>query len=130
MNKETQMKKTILVAEDDNSLRNIIALKLKNKGYDVISARNGEEALSKFINSIDDVDLIILDLIMPKKNGFQVLSNIKEKNKSNIPVIILSNADESQEADTAKKLGALKYIVKSNISISELVTVVDSILIN
>lgn len=110
--------KKILVAEDEKPLSKALELKFENEGYDVFIAQNGEEAIS--LLSKEDFDVLILDLIMPKKDGFAVLEFLKSKNK-NIRIIVLSNLAQEEDFKKAKDLGAKSYFVKSNTPIVELV---------
>lgn len=112
------MPKKILIAEDEPSLRSVLSKKVKSLGYIVFEAKNGEEAVDQFKK--EKPDLILLDVVMPIKNGFDVLEEIKMKQKSKIPVIILSNLNESQDIETAKNLGAVDYITKSNLSLRDI----------
>ena len=94
--------KKILMIEDDKFLRKIYRDKLTRAGFDFIEATNGEEGLNKVIS--ESPDLVLLDLILPRKNGFDVLIEMKRnKNTKNIPVIILSNL--GQESDIKRGLG-------------------------
>jgi DNA-binding response OmpR family regulator len=112
--------KTILVAEDDRFYANVYRRKLELEGFEVIMAENGEVALKLAEEKIPD--LILLDLIMPIMDGFTVLSKIKKDDKlKNIRVIVLSNLGQDEDITKAKALGADEYIVKSNLSIEELV---------
>ena len=112
------MPKKILIAEDEPSLLSVLTSKVKSLDYTVIEAKDGEEALHKFAK--EKPDLILLDVVMPIKNGFDVLEEIKMKQKSKVPVIILSNLNEAQDIETAKNLGAVDYITKSNLSLREI----------
>lgn len=120
------MLKKILVAEDEKPLLTSLTNKLKKAGYKVITAVNGEEVLEKFQK--ENPDLLLLDLVMPKKNGFDVLKEIKYKIKSKIPIIVMSNLDQKQYIEASKHLGVTEYLVKSNISLKDLLIKVNSIL--
>lgn len=112
------MQKKILIVEDDPALLKVLSLKVKSLDYLVVEARDGQEALSKFIK--ESPDLVLLDIVLPLKNGFEVLEEIKIKLKSKTPVIILSNLAESQDIETGKNLGAVDYIIKSNLTLKEI----------
>lgn len=99
----------LLLVEDEKNLRDVITLNLELEGYEVIKAINGEEALQK-INS-EYFDIIILDLMIPKVNGLDVLANLRLKN-SNIPVIIVSAKGTSSDRITGLKSGANDYLSK------------------
>ena len=116
--------KTILFIEDEAALQKTLEETLKQEGYEIISALNGEIGL-KLANPLayeKKPDLILLDLILPKINGFEVLKKLKENKKTkDIPVIILTNLEEIRNVDEAIKLGAAAYLVKANYSLKEIV---------
>ena len=120
------MPKKILIAEDEPSLLSVLTSKVKSLDYTVIEAKDGEEALHKFAK--EKPDLILLDVVMPIKNGFDVLEEIKMKQKSKVPVIILSNLNEAQDIETAKNLGAVDYITKSNLSLREITVKIHNVI--
>jgi DNA-binding response OmpR family regulator len=111
----------ILVVEDETFLVKIYAVKLKKEGYDVSIANDGEAA----VKMAADVkpDLILLDLILPKMNGFEALEKIRAnaENKKT-PVIVLSNLGQEEDIKRAESLGADDYLVKANFSIQDIVT--------
>ena len=112
----------ILIAEDDISLAKMYSLRFKFESYEVIVAHDGKEALEKI--SKEKPDLIILDIMMPKKTGMEVLEEIKEKEQfSNIPVIILTALSNPKMQEKAQELEA-KYFVKSEILLPKLVEIV------
>lgn len=120
------MPKKILIAEDEPSLMSVLSKKVKSLGYIVIEAKDGEQALNQFTK--EKPNLILLDVVMPIKNGFDVLEEIKMKQKSKVPVIILSNLNESQDIETGKNLGAVDYITKSNLSLREIMVKIHKVL--
>lgn len=114
---------TILLVEDDESLIDVYSIMLKHENFTVITARNGEEGL--IIAKTQKPDLILLDIMMPKMNGLQALEILKsEEVTKNIPVLILSNIAESNQEENALKLGAQKYIVKSEYLPNELIKII------
>lgn len=116
-------KAKILFVDDDNFLRKVYKSELGDQGYEVILAADGEEGLEKA--KISDPDLIILDMIMPKKNGFEVLTELQNNpDTKNIPVIILSNLGQDDDIKKGLDLGAVDYLVKDNITLS---TIVDKV---
>lgn len=116
-------KKTILVAEDDKFLANIYRLNLSQAGYNVINAMDGQETLVQIQKT--KPDLIILDLMMPIKDGFQVLLEIKKDTAlKNIPVIVASNLAQPEDVKKAMSLGATDYFIKSNVKISDIIAIV------
>jgi DNA-binding response OmpR family regulator len=121
------MGKTILIAEDELPLLGALKEKIDSLGYTTLTAEDGEEAL-KVLES-NKVDLILLDILMPKKNGFEVLEAIrKNPTYQKLPVIILTNLDNGKDIERGNNLGACDFIVKSNISIAELMNKVKKIL--
>lgn len=118
-------KKKILVVEDDKPMARALKLKLSHVGFDVRNAFNGEEAIAAL--GAAAFDLAILDLMMPKKDGFFVLQTMKEKEIS-LPVIVLSNLSQEEDIKKAKELGARDFFVKSDMSIADVVGYVESIL--
>ncbi|MBP9827515.1 response regulator [Candidatus Saccharibacteria bacterium] len=108
------MDKKILIAEDEAPLRDILAQKLKSLGFTIIIARDGDEALQRA--QLQKPDLMLLDIIMPKKNGLEVIKALR-KLKNKVPIIVLSNLDRPQDIEAGKHLGIDDYYVKSNISI-------------
>jgi DNA-binding response OmpR family regulator len=113
-------KATILVAEDDAFLMKVYKNKLTGLNYNLLTAGDGEEALKIAQEEIPSI--ILLDLVMPKKNGFEVLEALKaEKTTTHIPVIILSNLGQDGDVEKGKKLGAVDYIIKANVAIDEVV---------
>lgn len=111
----------ILIAEDDPFLSKVMNSTLKDEGFDVDLAHDGGEALEKIAKN--KYALILLDLIMPVKNGFEVLGELKTK-KSKIPVLVFSNLSQDQDKKEVMSLGAKEYYVKSDISIDEVVAAV------
>ena len=117
----------ILVAEDDRFLRKAAEMALKRRGYTVITAADGEEALRTAQSVLPD--LILLDLIMPKLNGFDVLQALKkEALTAYIPVIILSNLGQDRDVQQAMEAGAAAYLVKTDLSLQSLVERVEEAL--
>ncbi len=104
----------ILLVDDDPLLVRMYQKKLENDGYTVITADDGDTALAK-ITEVKP-DLILLDIMMPKTNGLQVLAKLKEdKDTANIPVILLTNVYGSDEdIDRGLELGAVAYLVKAS----------------
>jgi len=99
----------ILVVDDEDRMRKLINDFLTIKGYDVIEAANGEEAVDKFFAD-KDISLIILDVMMPKMNGWEVLKTIRKVSK--VPIIMLTARGEEQDELQGFKLGSDEYITK------------------
>jgi len=114
------MAKKILIIEDDKFLRELIFRKLINEGYDVKEAVDGEDGLK--IAEKEKPDLILLDLILPEMDGFEVLAKIKEKPAlSQIPVIILSNLGQREDIEKGLSMGAIDYLIKAHFTPAEIV---------
>ncbi|MDP3971233.1 MAG: response regulator [bacterium] len=119
--------KKVLVAEDDRFLAKAYRHGLEKAGFDLVIASDGEEAVKK-IKSEKPV-LVLLDLVMPNKTGFQVLEEIhvdEEVNK--IPIIVLSNLGQDSDVEKAQSLGAVDYMIKANITMSDIVAKVKTYL--
>lgn len=100
--------KNILVVEDENRMREFIGLFLRRDGYNVIEAENGMVALEKF--EAGDIDLVVLDIMMPIIDGFQVCSEIRKK--SQVPIIILTAIEEENQQVKGYEIGADDYVTK------------------
>ncbi len=112
-------KKIVLIVEDDEVLLRALYLLFHNTGYTIASATDGDSAL-KMTQRLQP-DLVLLDLLLPKMNGFDVLRDMKaDPNLKNIPVIVLSNLGDVSDIEKAKALGALDYYVKANTELSSL----------
>jgi DNA-binding response OmpR family regulator len=109
--------KTILLAEDDSFLAETIQLALEEHGMHIVVAENGERAIEEYGKAVPD--LILLDLLMPKKDGYAVLHYLKE-NGATVPVIILSNLSDELDKEKCLALGAKDYFVKSDMDEDEL----------
>ena len=115
-------KPTILLVEDDPFLSSILQLKLDKENFKTIRAADGEEALNLLIEQGIKPDVILLDLILPKKNGFEVLETIRQDpTLEKLPVIIISNLGQPSDIDRGKSLGVIDYFVKAKLSVDELV---------
>jgi len=117
----------VLIVEDDKFLSSAYRLKFTKAGYEVMLAMDGSEGMT--ILSTFTPDIILLDLVMPVKDGFTMLSELKASEAyKNIPVIITSNLSQKEDIDKAKGMGAMDFIIKSDISLDDLVTKVQKIL--
>lgn len=117
----------ILLAEDDRFLRKAAETALKRQGFTVLAAVDGEEALR--MARAEAPDLILLDLIMPKLQGFEVLRALKaDAATAATPVIILSNLGQESDVKQAMDAGAAGYFVKANLSLQDLVKRVGEVL--
>ncbi|MBI4080646.1 MAG: response regulator [Candidatus Levybacteria bacterium] len=117
----------ILIIEDDKFFQNFYALKLTEQGFVIDVASDGEEGLQKLHTT--KPDLILLDLIMPKKDGFQILEAMsKDPTLKKIPVLVFSTLGQEQDIEKAKKLGAVDYINKSFFDFTNLIAKINGIL--
>ena len=112
--------KTILFIEDESALQKTFGEILKQEGHEVVSALDGEIGLR--LAKEKKPDLILLDLILPKINGFDVLKTLKEdKETKGIPVSVLTNLEGIGDVDKALELGATTYLVKAQYTLEEVV---------
>ena len=119
--------KNILLVEDDPFLSDIYTTKLKEEGFSVDTAMDGEECLRKVEKNMPD--LLILDLVLPQMDGWEVLSSIRRQEKfKDLKVIILSNLGQKDEVEKGLKLGAIKYFIKAHYTPSEVVAEIKEIL--
>lgn len=110
----------ILVVEDESSLQKAMIDVLKINGYEAVGANDGEEGLN--MAKSEKPDLILLDVIMPKMNGFDVLKALKADAETKpIPVIILTNLESSGDIERALSLGAMTYLVKTNYELDDVI---------
>ncbi len=114
------MNKKILFIEDESALQKTFGEVLSQEGYEMISALDGEIGLR--LAKEKKPDLILLDLILPKVNGFDVLKQLKEdKETKSIPVVVLTNLEGMRDINKVIELGATTYLVKANYSLGEVV---------
>ncbi len=117
---KTGAKLKVLVVEDDKFLQKVLVTKFAAEGFDVRAASDGEEALKQMLP--DSPSMVVLDLIIPKLNGFEVLAEMRTNPKmKDIPVVVLSNLGQEEDVNRARQLGAIEFLVKSNLSIQEVV---------
>ena len=119
--------KKILVAEDDELYGKVYLSKLTKEGYQVFLVLNGKEAIE--VAKREMPDLILMDIIMPVMDGFTALKEIKnDPTTQNLRVLIMSNLSQDADITKAKEMGAEDYFVKSNVSISEFIEKINSML--
>jgi len=112
--------KTILIVEDDKFLRALIIKKLIQGDFKISEAVDGEEGIKKVKEG--KPDLVLLDLILPGIDGFEVLNRMKkDPDLTNIPVIILSNLGQKEEIERGLKAGAVDYLVKAHFTLTEII---------
>ncbi|PJA01009.1 response regulator [bacterium (Candidatus Gribaldobacteria) CG_4_10_14_0_2_um_filter_33_15] len=114
------MGKKILIAEDEAILSTLLEKKLIEEGYQIFVAEDGEKTME--ILNKEEVDLLLLDIIMPKKSGFEVMEEMKKDSKlSKIPIIIISNSGQPVELSKIKELGAKDWLIKTEFAPQEVV---------
>ena len=119
--------KKILVVEDDGVLRDVLVEKLRVSGYSPLGAEDGEVAIQKIKE--EKPDMILLDILMPKKDGMEVLEDMsKDDDMKNIPVIVISNSGQPVEIERARSLGAKDFLVKAIFDPNEVLEKVEKIL--
>lgn len=119
--------KKILVVEDDTYLANAYRVKLTRAGFEVKNAFDGDEAIN--LLQVFTPDLIILDIVMPKKDGFTTLKEIKANELwKNIPVILATNLGQREDREKGIKLGAYDFFTKTDFSLNTLMEKINNIL--
>jgi DNA-binding response OmpR family regulator len=112
-------KKKILIVEDEATLQRSLVEFLSTEGFEAISASDGERGLE--LAKSEKPDLVLLDIILPKKDGYEVLTELKgDENTKSIPVILLTNLESPEDIDKAFEKGASTYLVKSNYKLEEI----------
>ncbi|HBI17314.1 MAG: Two component transcriptional regulator, winged helix family [Candidatus Moranbacteria bacterium GW2011_GWF2_34_56] len=119
--------KRVLIIEDDLTLRNVLAEFLGSEGFLVGVASDGEEGIN-MIKSYNP-DIVLLDIILPKKNGFEVLKEVRDnEGKLSVPFVLLTNLGSLDDIEKALELGATTYLVKGDYQVREIVEKVKEIL--
>ena len=119
--------KKVLWAEDDKLLSKILSKKIEASGFTLLKANNGEETF-KFLET-EVPDIIVLDILLPKMSGLDILQKIKTDDKfRNIPSIMLSNLNKQSDIDKAKVLGANKFMVKATVSLDEIISEINALI--
>ena len=129
MNEVKQKKAKVLIIEDDFRINKVYSIKLQMENINISVATEGNEGLRKAYE--EKPDLIILDLMLPGINGFEILKRIKENKDSSInsiPVLIMSNLGSESDIQKGLKLGAVGYIIKAEMSINDVVKKIKNIL--
>jgi len=110
----------ILLVEDDAFLSSLLKNRFIKEGFDVALARDGEEAFNLLKNSAPD--LILLDIILPKKSGFELMEDLRSNPQlREAPIIILSNLGQPEDVSRGQQLGAVEYFIKAKTSIDDLI---------
>ena len=119
-------KKKILIIEDEATLQKALSDTLIKEGYEVVSAIDGLIGLD--LARSENPDLILLDIILPGMDGFDVLRNIKQKDNSEVPVIILTNLSDLDDIQKALDIGATTYLVKADFHLVDVLKKVEEVL--
>ena len=115
--------KKILLAEDEQAISKVLALKLIKSGYAVTMVGSGEEVVAEIAKN--KYDLILLDLLMPKMDGWAVLEKLKG---SNLKIVVMSNLGQDEDIKKAKALGALDFFIKSDVPLLDIVQKINTFL--
>lgn len=117
----------VMVVEDDASLREIYGIRITAEGYDVVSAGDGEEALAMAVR--EKPDLILSDVMMPKISGFDMLDILRTTPETaNIKVIMMTALSAEDQRQRGERLGADKYLVKSQVGIEDVINTIHEVL--
>lgn len=120
-------KRKILIVEDDVFFRELLLKKFQKENFDVFIAKDGKEGFT-YLES-NNPDIIVLDLILPDLNGYEILSMLKrEKKTKGVPVVVLSNLGQQEEMEKAMSLGAAEFLIKVNFTLEEIVEKVKQVL--
>lgn len=112
--------KKILFIEDESALQKTFGDILKQEGYEMLSALDGETGLR--LAKTENPDLVLLDLVLPKKHGFEVLQALKEDASTrDIPIIVLTNLEGTGDVEKALELGATTYLIKTSYTLEEVI---------
>ena len=114
----TDAAKKVLIAEDEKPLSKALSLKLTRSGFTVEVVGDGQQAIEKIQET--SFDLLVLDLVMPRMDGFAVLEKLRELGQKP-KIIVLSNLSQEEDAQRAKSLGADEYFIKSNTALADIV---------
>jgi DNA-binding response OmpR family regulator len=124
-------KKKVMIIEDDYFVLDIYHTKLTQAGFEVVDAKDGQDGLDKLKAEENLPDLILLDIVMPRLNGLEVLGEVKKDERlKSIPIILLTNLSQKAEIDKGMELGAVDYLIKSHFTPSEVLEKINSIIGN
>jgi len=119
-------KKRVLFVEDDEFLRSLTVKRLEKEGYDIEVAVDGENAISILEKAHPDV--VLLDLLLPGKDGFEVLQTIRStESVKTVPVVIFSNLGQKEDIDKAKALGVEEFLIKANFTLDDVVAKINKL---
>jgi CheY-like chemotaxis protein len=121
------MAKKILIIEDEDIMRNLLDKKLQGAGYQISTAKDGQEGFD-FLKK-ESFDLVLSDIIMPKMGGFEVMEKMsQDPTLKNIPIIVVSNSGQPVELDQAKRFGAKDWLVKTEFDPQEVIVKIKKLL--
>jgi DNA-binding response OmpR family regulator len=121
------MSKKLLIIEDDIVLQNALGEYLSTEGFEISSAEDGEIGIQKALS--EKPDLILLDIVLPKKDGYEVLEKVRSNDDTrNIPIVLLTNLGSIADVEKALELGATTYLVKADYKLEEVTAKVKEIL--
>ena len=113
-------RKKVLIIEDDDHISKVYEIKLGKENIDIVIARDGEEGINMVAS--EKPDIVLLDLMIPIKDGFIVLEEVKKTPfGKNVPIVVISNLGQQGDIEKAMKLGAADYLIKVNLSIQEVI---------
>lgn len=128
MDGQTQ-KKTVLIVEDDSFLSDMYQTKFSVSGYNVLLAQNGMQCLELLRNNTSAPDIALLDVVMPKMDGLELLELLKKDDRTkNIPIILLTNLGQDKDVKKGMEMGADMYLIKAHYTPSQVVEKVEEIL--
>ena len=122
-------KKTVLIVEDDSFLSDMYQTKFSVSGYNVLLAQNGMQCLELLRNNTSAPDIALLDVVMPKMDGLELLELLKKDDRTkNIPIILLTNLGQDKDVKKGLEMGADMYLIKAHHTPSQVVEKVEEIL--
>jgi DNA-binding response OmpR family regulator len=121
----SEIKKRVLIVEDERMIAKPLGMKLEISGFEIANAYDGDEALA--IMEKEKFDIVLLDLMMPKTDGFAVLTELKRRDDPT-PVIIASNLNQINDISRALELGVANYYVKSDVTLDEIIAKIKDVL--
>lgn len=129
--KDIKDRKVVLLVEDDEDFSSMNSLILEQNGFNVLQAKDGELGLELAELYDGVIQLVLLDALMPKKDGFEVLTQLRKRNiLKDIPVFMLTNLDNAKDREQAHRLGADAYLIKANFTPRQMLEKVQTVLVN
>lgn len=121
------MAKKVFIVEDDEFLRSLTVKRLEKEGYEVAVSPDGEGAMDGILK--EKPDIILLDLLLPGLNGYEVLQKIRDNGETkSMPVIVFSNLGQREDIEKAKAIGVSDFLIKANFTLDDVVIKVSSLL--